>query len=95
LEAAPRGGALELSPKVAAAEQVVKEVTQEEPEGGIGKVQGALYRRGFLDLARETVRQLLRRGGVEPREVKRGRRNRPAKVGRFERANPNDLWQTS
>ena len=95
MEAAPRGGALELSPKVAAAEQVVKEVTQEEPEGGIGKVQGALYRRGFLDLARETVRQLLRRGGVEPREVKRGRRNRPAKVGRFERANPNDLWQTS
>ena len=95
LESARKGKALEdLSPQVVAAEQIVKEVTREEPEGGIGKVQGALYRRGFLDLARETVRQLLRRGGVEPREVKLKRRNKPPKVGSFERASPNDLWQT-
>lgn len=82
------------SAKVEAAEQLLEEVTQKEPEAGIGKVQGALYRHGFLSLARETVRKLLRRKGKGPLLGKRRRRNKPPKVKSFERATPNDLWQT-
>ena len=94
LEAAPLGRRRKLSAKVVAAEQLVKEVVKAEPEAGAGKVQGAFYRHGFLKMARETVRQLLRRNGVGPQEVKLKRRNKPVKVKSFERACPNDLWQT-
>jgi len=94
LEAAPRGRPRQLSAKVKAAEQLVKEAVKNEPDAGVGKVQGVLYRRGFLKMARETVRQLLRRNGVGPQEVKLKRRNKPVRVKSFERACPNDLWQT-
>ena len=94
LEAGPKGRTRQFSPKVKAAEQIIKDVVKAEPDAGIGKVQGALYRQGFLKMARETVRQLLRRNGVEPQEVKLKRRNKPVKVKSFERACPNDLWQT-
>jgi transposase InsO family protein len=95
LEPEPTGGAaVTRSPKVAAAEQLVDEIKQEDPEAGISKVQGALYRRGFLALARETVRQLLRRKGHGPILGRSRRKNRPAKVRSFERALPNELWQT-
>src|SRR5580658_7390740 len=56
LESAPRGGTRGLSPRVEAAEQLVDGIKSEDPEAGVGKVQGELYRRGFLDLARDTVR---------------------------------------
>lgn len=94
LEAAPLGRRRKLSAKVVAAEQLVKEVVKAAPEAGAGKVQGAFYRHGFLKMARETVRQLLRRNGVGPQEVKLKRRNKPIRVKSFERACPNDLWQT-
>ena len=94
LESGPKGRARQYSPKVAAAEQIIKDVVTAEPDAGIGKIQGALYRRGFLKMARETVRRLLRRNGVEPQQVKLKRRNKPVKVKSFERACPNDLWQT-
>jgi transposase InsO family protein len=94
LETAPTGRPRKLSQKVEAAEQLVKAVVKAEPEAGIGKIQGALYRQGFLQLARETVRSLLRRNGVGPQEVKLKRRNKPIRVKSFERACPNDLWQT-
>lgn len=94
LETAPTGRPRRLSEKVKAAEQIVKDVVKAEPAAGIGKVQGALYRQGFLHLARETVRNLLRRNGVGPQEVKQRRRNKPVRVRSFERACPNDLWQT-
>ncbi len=94
LESGPKGRARQFSPKVMAAEQLIKDVVKAEPDAGIGKVQGALYRRGFLSMARETVRKLLRRNGVGPQEVKLKRRNKPVKVKSFERACPNDLWQT-
>jgi len=94
LEAGPRGRTRQLSAKVMAAEQIVKEVVKAEPDAGISKVQGALYRRGFLSMARETVRKLLRRNGVGPQEVRLKRRNKPVRVKSFERACPNDLWQT-
>ncbi len=94
LEQAPNGNSRRQSPKVAAAAQVVGEVLKAEPEAGVGKVQGALYRHGFLSLARETVRKLLRGRGHEPQETRFRRRNRPVRVRTFERATPNDLWQT-
>lgn len=95
LEAAPRGGAVRKpSAKVAAAEQVLAAVTQETPQAGVGRAQGALYRRGLLDLARETVRRILRRQGHGPILGRSRRRNKPAQVRSFERATPNELWQT-
>ena len=94
LEPAPRGRARKFSARVEAAEQIIRDVVKSEPEAGIGKVQGALYRHGFLQMARETVRRLLRRNGVGPQEVKLKRRNKPVRVKSFERACPNDLWQT-
>lgn len=94
LEEAPTGRPRRLSQKVEAAEQIVKEVVKAEPDAGIGKIQGALYRQGFLQLARETVRNLLRRNGIGPQEAKVKRRNKPIRVKSFERACPNDLWQT-
>jgi transposase InsO family protein len=94
LETAPTGRPRKLSQKVEAAQQLVKDVVKAEPEAGIGKIQGALYRQGFLQMARETVRSLLRRNGVGPQEVKLKRRNKPVRVKSFERACPNDLWQT-
>lgn len=93
LEPAPSGRRRQ-SAKVEAAGQAVEEILKTEPEAGVGKVQGALYRHGFLSLARETVRKLLRGRGHAPQEVRFRRRNKPARIRTFERANPNDLWQT-
>lgn len=84
----------ELSPKTQAAEQIVGELTKQEPQAGVGKTQGLLYRHGFLDLARDTVRKLLRRGGKEPLEGRSKRRNKPKAIRHFERARPNEMWQT-
>lgn len=89
-----RSGVRSPSPKVQAAEQIVESITQTEPQAGIAKVQGALYRRGFLNLAKETVRKLLLRQGKIPQTNLRRRRNTPPKIKTFERAAPNDLWQT-
>ncbi|OGS28017.1 MAG: hypothetical protein A2297_02885 [Elusimicrobia bacterium RIFOXYB2_FULL_48_7] len=50
-----------LSNKVEAAEQIVGSLTSDGQQTGVGKVQGALYRHGFLDLAKETVRRILKR----------------------------------
>jgi transposase InsO family protein len=95
LEAGPRGGVVgEVSAKVEAAGAIVEQIAQENPTAGIGKVQGELYRRGFLDMARETVRRLLRGQGRGPQPRGLRRRNKPPQVKSFERANPNDLWQT-
>lgn len=94
LERATPRGASKVSPKVACAEQILEEVTAADPKAGIGKVQGALFRRGFLKMCRETVRRLLRRNGKGPLDVRLRRKNKPPKVRTFERANPNDLWQT-
>lgn len=82
------------SSRVAAAEQAIGEVLKAEPEAGVGKVQGALYRHGFLSLARETVRKLLRGRGHEAQAQRFRRRNHPKRERTFERASPNDLWQT-
>jgi transposase InsO family protein len=62
--------------------------------GGVGKVQGLLYRLGLLKVSRGTVEKVLERQGRVPKRVARRRCNRPVKVHHFERAKPNDLWQT-
>jgi transposase InsO family protein/transposase-like protein len=95
LEPAPTGGAaLARSHRVEAAGPIIEQITQDNPNAGTGKVQGELYRRGFLDLARETVRRILRGQGQKPQPRARKRRNKPPQVKSFERASPNDLWQT-
>lgn len=87
-------GNRDISAKIAAAEKAVAQATNENPNAGISKIQGEVYRKGFLDLARETVRKIMRRQGVEPKPRNLKRRNKPPVVKTFERANPNDLWQT-
>jgi transposase InsO family protein len=82
------------SPKVESAEKILAEVTPTEVRAGVGKIQGALYRNGFLNLARETVRKLLRRNGHGPLHQSKPRRNKPKQVRHFERATPNEMWQT-
>lgn len=95
LETQPTGGAAhERSQRVEAAEQLVDGIKSADPDAGAGKVQGELSRHGFLSLARETVRRLLRRKGHGPILGRSRRKNRPAKVRHFERALPNELWQT-
>lgn len=94
LEKGPSGRPIRQSAKAEAAGQAIEEILKAEPEAGVGKVQGALFRQGFLSLARETVRKLLRGQGHGPQEVRFRRRNRPTRTRTFERANPNDLWQT-
>ena len=95
LENAPRGGvAGAISPKIEAAGKLVDEIKTEVPEAGVGRVQGELERHGFLSMARETVRRLLRGQGHGPILGRSRRRNKPAKVRSFERALPNELWQT-
>ena len=95
LETQPTGGAAHVqSQRVAAAEQLIDGIKKADPDAGVGKVQGELTRHGFLSLARETVRRLLRRKGHGPILGRSRRKNRPAKVRHFERALPNELWQT-
>jgi transposase InsO family protein len=88
------------SPKVEAAGQVLStelkapEAAPGLQEGlGVGKAQGILHRHGFLDVAKETVRKLLRGQGVGP-ILRTRRRHRQPVVRSFERAKPNELWQT-
>ncbi len=84
-----------LSPKVRAAENMVDGLVTEYPAGGIGRIQGALYRHGFLGLARETVRRLLmRKKKNHPVAPRRRGKNKPYKARKFERSRPNELWQT-
>ena len=73
---------------------MVDGIKRADPDAGVGKVQGELSRHGFLSLARETVRRLLRGKGHGPILGRSRRRNRPAKVKSFERALPNEFWQT-
>jgi len=94
LEPAPKGRRRDHTARVEAAGQAIEEIVKSNPEAGVSKVQGALFRQGFLNLARETVRKLLRGQGHPPQTVRFRRRNRPARTRTFERANPNDLWQT-
>jgi transposase InsO family protein len=90
----PRRAPARRSAKTLIAEQAVVQLGSQGEGGGIGKVQGLLYRLGLLKVSRGTVGKVLERQGRVPKPMKRRRRNRPVKVRQFERAKPNDLWQT-
>ena len=83
------------APKTAAAEQAVSQMGP-LPEGtGVGKVQGLLYRLGFLKVSRGTVERAIERQRPTPKpRVRRRRRNKPPQIRHFERSRPNELWQT-
>jgi transposase InsO family protein len=85
-----------LNAKVEAAEKIIDGIVAENPRAGAGKIQGVLYRQGFLRLAKNTVLRLLRRNNLAaPAETMNRSRNKPPKkTKRFERSNANDLWQT-
>ncbi len=82
------------SAKRVAAEQALSQLGP-LPEGtGVGKVQGLLYRLGFLKVSKGTVEKVMAAQLPERRKARKRRRNKPVKVRNFERARPNELWQT-
>ncbi|MFA6004822.1 MAG: helix-turn-helix domain-containing protein, partial [Elusimicrobiota bacterium] len=82
------------SAKTLIVEQAVAQLGPQGDVGGVGKVQGLLYRLGLLKVSRGTVAKVLENQGRRPKPMARRRRNLPVKVRHFERAKPNDLWQT-
>ena len=82
------------SAKRVAAEQALAQLGP-LPEGtGVGKVQGLLYRLGFLKVSKGTVGKVMDAQMPERPKKHKRRRNKPVKVRNFERARPNELWQT-
>jgi len=82
------------SAKRVAAEQALSQLGP-LPEGtGVGKVQGLLYRLGFLKVSKGTVEKVMKTQLPERPKRRKRRRNKPVKVRNFERARPNELWQT-
>ncbi|MBI4802740.1 MAG: DDE-type integrase/transposase/recombinase [Elusimicrobia bacterium] len=82
------------SAKLIAAEQALSQLGP-MPEGtGIGKVQGLLYRLGFLKVSRNTAARAAQAQVPQAPKRRRRRRNKPVQVRSFERAKPNELWQT-
>jgi transposase InsO family protein len=82
------------SAKRVAAEQALSQLGP-LPEGtGVGKVQGLLYRLGFLKVSKGTVEKVMAAKLPERPKRHKRRRNKPVKVRNFERARPNELWQT-
>jgi len=83
-----------MTAKTVAAEQAVLQMGP-LPEGtGVGKVQGLLYRLGLLKVSRGTVERVLERQKPSQKPRAKRRRNKPPQVRHFERARPNELWQT-
>lgn len=83
------------SAKTQAAGEILDEIIEDQsPRAGVGQIQGALYRRGFLDLAKDTVRRLLERKGYPLNAGPKPKTRKPYTPKSFERAKPNDLWQT-
>ena len=83
------------SAKLVAAEQALSQLGPLPAGTGAGKVQGLLYRLGFLKVSKGTAVKAAE-AQVPPAPKVRGkrRRNKPVKVRSFERARPNELWQT-
>lgn len=82
------------SAKRAAAEQALGQLGPIPEDAGIGKIQGLLYRMGFLKVSRGTTAKVVAEQLPPNRKPRRRGRNKPKKVRNFERAKPNDLWQT-
>ena len=82
------------SAKTEAAEQALSQMGPVAAGAGIGKVQGLLYRLGFLKVSKGTAGRVAERQGRRLPRTRKRRRNKPVKVRQFERARPNELWQT-
>ena len=71
-------------------EEAVVEIRKSHPVWGGRKIQKVLQRKGYLDVpAPSTVTNILRRQGL----LGPGTREGAADIKRFERSEPNDLWQ--
>ena len=82
------------SAKLAAAEQALSQIGPVPAGTGVGRVQGLLYRLGFLKVSRSTAAKVAETQVPPLPKTRRHRRNKPVKVRSFERARPNELWQT-
>lgn len=77
-----------------AAEQALSQLGSLPAGTGVGKVQGLLYRLGFLKVSKGTVEKVMETQLPERPKRRKRRRNKPVKVRHFERTRPNELWQT-
>ena len=82
------------SAKTVAAEQALTQLGPLPTGTGVGKVQGLLYRMGFLKVSKGTVSKVMEAQLPQRPKARKRRRNKPVKVRSFERARPNQLWQT-
>jgi len=73
--------------------QKIVEVKKEHPRYGSRKISDILRRFFFLKASPETVRKTLNEEGLIEKPKKKARRN-PPKPRFFERATPNQMWQT-
>ena len=92
---ARKTGPARKSAKRVAAEHALSQLGPLPSGTGVGKVQGLLYRLGFLKISKGTAGKVAQ-AQVPPVPKVRGkrRRNKARKVRSFERARPNELWQT-
>ena len=78
----------------AAVHQAIVDVKQEHPTFGVRKIAQWLRRTLFLPGSAETVRQTLHRHKAMPVAARRKIRRNPPKPRFFERATPNQMWQS-
>ena len=86
----PRKGRRQVS---RAAKRKAVELKRRNPEHGSKRISHLLKRVFLLKAGPETVRQTLKEEGLVQRPKRKPRRN-PARPRFFERARPNQLWQT-
>ena len=80
--------------KTLAAEKAMAQMGPLPAGTGVGKVQGLLYRLGFLKVSRGTAERVLEKQAPACKPRVKRKRNKPPQVRHFERARPNELWQT-
>lgn len=93
-----RGGALQAARRaqvdsVDAKRREVVAVRQENPDWGTRRIRDVLARFAGLGVSETEVRRILHEEGLLP-ETPASSGPRPARVRRFERAEPNQLWQS-
>lgn len=89
-----KAGPIRKSGKRVAAEQALTQLKPLPDGAGVGKVQGLLYRLGLLKVSKGTAAKAAQAQVPPIPKVRKRRRNKPVKVRNFERARPNELWQT-
>jgi putative transposase len=77
-----------------AVKEKIVDLKKQEPKSGVRRISDLLRRFFFLKASPETVRKTLNEKGMVDNRPKRKPRRNPGKPRRFERATPNQLWQT-